>query len=97
MHVLQGKQNLLSLPSRPFFVPTMGFKALSTHLRWYSVVIKSSTKILFERLRWGTSWDQNISIISHFLEARQSGIEDHLLGRYYFAPRGLFSSDTWII
>lgn len=70
-----------SLPSRPFFMPTMGFRALSTHLRRYSVVIKSSTKILFEKLRWGTSWGQNISVISHFREARQSGIEDHLLGR----------------
>lgn len=47
----QGEQDLLSLPSGPFLVPTMGFRLPSTHLQQFSVTIKSSTKILFSRLR----------------------------------------------
>ena len=84
-------------PQGHIFVPTMEFRAPTPHLWQYSVIIKSDTKILFERLIWGTSWGQNITIIFHFLEARQSGIEDHLLGLHYLAPPSLFSFDTLII
>lgn len=75
MHVLQGEQNLLSLPSWPFFVPTMQFGVLSTHLQQFSVTMKCSTKILFVRLRLGIFWGQNIWIIFHFQEAKEKGIQ----------------------